>query len=166
MKIEEVSASSQIITVQKLANEIWNEYYPAIIGQDQVDYMLKTFQSTQAIQDQLNKGYRYFLLHKNEDAIGYFSIQRREDSLFLSKLYIRQSQRRKSYATQTVAFICALAHSQGVNSITLTVNKYNDTAIKSYEKMGFIRTGSLVQDISNGFVMDDFCYEYRCRTDK
>ncbi len=25
-----------------------------------------------------------------------------------------------------------------------------------YERMGFARTGSLVQDIGNGFVMDDF----------
>lgn len=41
----------------------------------------------------------------------------------------------------------------------LTVNKNNVKAIRAYEKTGFKNIGSLVQDIGNGFVMDDYKME-------
>jgi ribosomal protein S18 acetylase RimI-like enzyme len=45
----------------------------------------------------------------------------------------------------------------------LTVNKNNVNAIKAYEKMGFRNVGSLVQDIGDGFVMDDYAMEKTVR---
>ena len=46
----------------------------------------------------------------------------------------------------------------GINckSISLTVNKYNTDSIKAYEKMGFEKIDSVVMDIGNGYVMDDY----------
>jgi RimJ/RimL family protein N-acetyltransferase len=41
-------------------------------------------------------------------------------------------------------------------SIDLTVNKYNTNSIKAYEKMGFEKIDSVVMDIGNGYVMDDY----------
>ena len=35
----------------------------------------------------------------------------------------------------------------------------NIGAISAYEKLGFRKVGSLVQDIGSGFVMDDFAME-------
>ena len=34
----------------KLADEIWHEYWPAIIGDAQTDYMVEKFQSLEAIK--------------------------------------------------------------------------------------------------------------------
>ena len=42
----------------------------------------------------------------------------------------------------------------------LTVNKGNLRAVRAYEKFGFVRTEEQVSDIGNGFVMDDFVYEF------
>lgn len=42
--------------------------------------------------------------------------------------------------------------------VYLTVNKGNERAIKVYEKFGFIKTDSIVTDIGNGYVMDDYVY--------
>ena len=49
----------------------------------------------------------------------------------------------------------SLEHSK----IYLTVNKNNINAIRAYEKLGFKNIESLVSDIGNGFVMDDFKME-------
>ena len=41
----EVLTEHQIEIVESLAREIWTEHYVAIIGIEQVDYMLDRFQS-------------------------------------------------------------------------------------------------------------------------
>ena len=40
------------------------------------------------------------------------------------------------------------------------MNKYNANSIAVYEKLGFKRIGEGVTDIGNGYVMDDFFYQY------
>jgi len=159
VQIKEVFSPPEIITVQRLAHEIWNEYYPHIIGQDQVDYMLESFQSAKAILNKINAGHLYFLLKKDEKEIGYFAIQKQGSALFLSKFYIHKNARKQGYAKESLTFLKDYANEEGLNRILLTVNINNETAIKAYESLGFTKTGELIQDIGNGFKMDDYTYE-------
>lgn len=39
------------------------------------------------------------------------------------------------------------------------MNKYNTASIKVYKNLGFIIADSIVADIGNGFVMDDYIME-------
>jgi diamine N-acetyltransferase len=153
---EEVFNEAQIQTVEKLAYEIWNEHFTPIIGKAQVDYMLEKFQSIKAIAEQIEQGYQYYLLKTDEGFIGYTGVQPREDELFLSKLYIKSSQRGRGYGRKAVQFIESMAREKGLDKITLTVNKNNLDTIKAYEKFGFENLGPVVQDIGGGFVMDDY----------
>ena len=159
MQIKEVFSPPEIIAVSKLADEIWNEYYPPIIGQDQVDYMLENFQTARAILEQIQEGYHYFILKEGLTPIGYIALQRQDYSVFLSKLYILKEARKKGYAKEALLFLQEYAKKEGLHSISLTVNIHNRTAISVYERLGFIKTGSLVQDIANGVKMDDFSFE-------
>lgn len=44
----------------KLADEVWYEYWPPIIGKAQTDYMVDKFQSVDAIKfDMAEHGYEY-----------------------------------------------------------------------------------------------------------
>ena len=61
--IVEVMDSNQIKETAMLAHSIWNQHYTPIIGKEQVDYMLANFQSEQAIKEQMDEGYRYFLTY-------------------------------------------------------------------------------------------------------
>jgi RimJ/RimL family protein N-acetyltransferase len=153
---EEVFNEARIQMVETLAYEIWNEYFTPIIGKAQVDYMLEKFQSIKAISEQIEQGYQYYLLKTNEGFIGYTGVQPREDELFLSKLYIKSSQRGKGYGRKAVQFIESMAREKGLDTVTLTVNKNNLDTIKAYEKLGFDNLGPVVQDIGGGFVMDDY----------
>ena len=46
-----------------LADEIWHEYWPALIGDAQTDYMVEKFQSLNAFRtDIADNGYEYFFI--------------------------------------------------------------------------------------------------------
>ena len=154
-----VQTDKDIRVVANLAQIIWTEHYTPIIGLGQINYMLDKFQSKPAIQEQVKKGIQYFLLQFHGEFAGYFSFEPHEDFLFLSKLYVLKSARGNGMAKAALSFIESQAKKKGIPKIRLTVNKYNSKSILAYEKMGFINMGSIVQDIGNGFVMDDYVLE-------
>ncbi len=159
MLIETVSAENQIETIVGLACEIWNEHFTPIIGKAQVDYMLEKFQSKKVITEQIENGFLYFLIKNNNDYIGYLGVLAKDNRLFLSKLYIISAERGKGHGRKAIAFLEKLAIDKGLSKISLTVNKNNSATIKTYIKLGFENCGSIVQDIGNNFVMDDYKME-------
>ena len=155
----EVSTEYQVELVESLAREIWTEHYVPIIGKEQVDYMLGSFQSRQAIREQIRTGITYYLIKDDGAHIGYMAVQPKGRELFLSKIYVLSSRRGLGYGKKAVQFLEKVAKGLNLNKIALTVNKNNVNSIKAYEKIGFKNVGSVVQDIGNGFVMDDYKME-------
>ena len=145
--------------IAELASIIWHEHYTPIIGVSQVEYMLDKFQSANAIQQQINKGYQYYSITYEENTVGYLAIKKEASKLFLSKIYVSKTHRGLGIGKSAMVFIEQKAIKESCTSIYLTVNKYNTNSIKAYEKTGFINTGAIVQDIGNGYVMDDFIME-------
>ncbi|MCP9198834.1 GNAT family N-acetyltransferase [Gramella sp. GC03-9] len=158
-RIIPVTGTKTIEPVARLAREIWTEHYTPIIGKDQVDYMLDKFQSATAIRQQLDQAVKYFLLEQDEEPVGYLSYRLEKDHLFLSKIYVLKSQRGKGIGKKALEFLKEQAGISGIQKIKLTVNKYNSNSIRAYEKMGFVQVDAIVQDIGNGFVMDDYVLE-------
>lgn len=146
-------------TIDALAKTIWTEHYTPIIGQEQVAYMLNKFQSTKVIEQQIKDGASYYLLVYNENPVGYFSFSQKGDALFLSKLYVLSTARGNGIGKKAMNFMETKVIELGLKKIELTVNKYNYNSIKAYEKMGFINIKAIVQDIGNGYVMDDYVLE-------
>jgi ribosomal protein S18 acetylase RimI-like enzyme len=164
IEIIKVSGHRLIRTVALLAREIWTEHFTAIIGREQVDYMLAKFQSAEAISRQIeSEGFLYYLLKEGSEYVGYTGIvpDKNKGELFLSKLYIKRGRRQQGYAKKTMWFIEDYAKQMGLDKITLTVNKNNAMAIEAYRKMGFENAGSVATDIGEGFVMDDYRMEKR-----
>jgi ribosomal protein S18 acetylase RimI-like enzyme len=146
-------------TIDALAKTIWTEHYTPIIGQEQVSYMLDKFQSTNVIEQQIKDGASYYLLVYNDNPVGYFSYSKKGDALFLSKLYVLSSARGNGIGKKAMNFMETKVIELGLKKIQLTVNKYNYNSINAYEKMGFINVKAIVQDIGNGYVMDDYVLE-------
>lgn len=142
--------------LEALAHEIWNEYFPPIIGQAQVDYMLEKFSSLEAIQRQTQEGYQYYFITQSGETAGYLTIKIDGDELFLSKLYIKAEHRGSGLGRLAMQFIRRQAENSASKYIRLTVNRDNASSIKAYEKMGFKTIEEKVMDIGSGFVMDDF----------
>jgi RimJ/RimL family protein N-acetyltransferase len=146
-------------TIVDLANRIWFEHYGPIIGEQQLAYMLENFQSALAIEEQVAKGMMYYILLHQDTPVGYFAFSRKKESLFLSKLYVLISMRGNGIGRMALTFIEAQVKELKLKKIALTVNKFNTNSIRAYEKMGFINIEAIVQDIGNGYVMDDYVME-------
>jgi len=154
---ERVQSLASIQIVAGLASTIWNEYYVPIIGQEQVNYMVATFQSAEAIEKQIQtENYEYYIIYHLSEASGYIGIKGSGDELFLSKFYVIKEKRGAGLGKEGLKFITNKAIELGANAITLTVNKNNISSIKAYEKMGFENTGAVIADIGAGYVMDDY----------
>ena len=79
--------------------------------------------------------------------------------LFLSKIYLKQSERGKGRSTQAMNFLEALTFARGLDKIWLTVNRNNDTAMPVYKRRGFQVIEEKAGDIGEGYVMDDYIME-------
>ena len=157
--IIEANSKSDYQTLASLATIVWTEHYVPIIGIKQVEYMLEKFQSAKTIEQQILAGANYYLLQSNNKDIGYLSISKKEESLFLSKLYVLSSVRGQGFGKIAMEFINNRAIALQCDKITLTVNKYNTNAIKAYEKMGFKKIKEVIFDIGEGYIMDDYYME-------
>lgn len=146
-------------TIEELSSIIWKEHYTDIIGYRQVDYMLKKYQSAEAIKDQIEEGALYYLITHQGSTVGYLSYYKKTDCLFLSKIYILKESRGKGIGKKAMHYLETTAEHLGYKTLSLTVNKNNKETIKAYEKMRFKRVRDIVIDIGNNFVMDDYIME-------
>lgn len=157
MEIREITSSDDILAIETLAKIIWNEHFTPIIGKDQVAYMLEKFLSKEVISSSiLNDGYCFYGLYEEDTLIGFTSIHAEDTMLFLSKLYILKEHRGKAYASTTISFLMKLVQTKKLQGIWLTCNKYNHTTLAIYKHLGFEIFDEAVNDIGNGYVMDDY----------
>ena len=155
-----VKTAEEIDRLAALAEEIWREHFTPILPAGQVDYMLEKFQSAPAMTRQLREEhYRYFFIQKDGSPIGYTGVRPEDGKLFLSKLYLRKSERGKGYAGETFSFLEDLCRREGLSAIWLTVNRHNNGPIAVYRKKGFTVIREQVADIGGGYVMDDYVME-------
>lgn len=150
----------QIGRLAEMASAIWHEYFPCILTEEQIDYMVDKFQSERAVTDQIeNGGYRYFFITYWGNRIGYTALKPEQKTLFISKVYLSVEYRGKGLGTLAVKEIFRLYSDEGFHSAYLTVNKLNAKAIKTYERNGFTKVREQKADIGNGFYMDDYVME-------
>ena len=159
INFHEVKSNSDLLLIECMANTIWHEHYTPIIGHEQVVYMLDKFQSVNTMKAQIDAGYHYFTINKDDHSMGYLSFNKRNKELFLSKIYVLKESRGKGIGKKAMTFVLDMAKGLGCRKVSLTVNKYNHNSIRAYESIGFVNKQELVQDIGGGFVMDDYLME-------
>lgn len=151
-----IKTDEQLDCFAKLASTIWHEYFTCIISNEQIDYMIDKFQSKKAIAQQLKDGYQYYFVSVDGEICGYTGFCKKEDYLFLSKLYMKKECRGQGTGRKTLEFIEEYAKKHCMNKIQLTVNKYNLSTIAAYDKWGFEIIADKMFDIGGGFFMDDY----------
>jgi hypothetical protein len=92
-----VHSEQQIADIAYLAQEIWQEHYLPIVGQEQIDYMLKKFQCERAIAKQLTDGYEYYSVTYDKRSAGYMAVISNvsDASLMISKIYVHLADRKQ-----------------------------------------------------------------------
>lgn len=157
-----VNTPKDCCTLAELADCIWHEYWPAIIGEAQTNYMVEQFQSLAAIERDLKENnYEYWLLYENDRIVGYTGgyVDEKTNRFFISKIYLLAKERGRGFASQTIHFYEELCRSRKLKAMYLTVNKHNNLGIRAYEGKGFKTIDAVKTDIGEGFVMDDYIME-------
>jgi RimJ/RimL family protein N-acetyltransferase len=153
------SSYQDIELIRSLAREIWTTCYPGIISMEQIEYMLGLMYSSGTIHKELDNGVIWEVMEYNNKPIGFLSVTVTSDQIAkLNKLYMKTDHHGKGFGQQALQHVVAMAGQLNLKQVYLTVNKENVNAIKAYERFGFKRTDSVVNDIGEGYVMDDFIY--------
>lgn len=172
----QVERDEEVETLAHMAHHIWNEYWPALIGQAQTDYMVEKFQSLTALRiDIADNGYEYWFIMEQEDEspceldgglpagriVGYTGGHSEPETnrFFISKIYLLKEHRGKGLCSETLRFYEQLCRDRGLSALYLTVNKQNELGIRAYKGNGFEVIDAVETDIGEGFVMDDYIME-------
>ena len=84
INIVECKNEDDLKEVAILAEKIWHEFFPGIISEAQIDYMVEQFQSFDAMQDQVkHQQYHYHKVYEGDELVGYIGLQNQPDRLFL-----------------------------------------------------------------------------------
>ena len=163
LRIIPVTNMELVYSLVPVAEEIWREHYIPIIGENQVEYMLEKFLSADALVEQINSGYEYFLFSYDYTFAGFAGILEEDGKLFLSKLYVDEEFRGKGIGKYMFEKIIEICKMRKLTKIWLTCNRHNTNTLAIYEHLGFQKVREEVTDIGNGYVMDDFILEYEIK---
>ena len=156
------ASPAEILNIRELAVDIWNEYYPAIIGAEQVEYMLGKLYSEAALLDQMHKGQAFWLIRLEDIVCGFAAVSKEaEGRYFLNKFYIQQHSRAKGLGLAVFRELLNLY--PDLQEMRLQVNRQNVVAINFYFKAGFVIEKSADFDIGDGYFMNDFVMVYKVK---
>lgn len=157
-----IEPTTDFAALQSLAQTIWREYYPAIIGAAQVEYMLAKMYAPAVLAEDARRGVHFARIEDETvpgTVFGFLGCEVSGEVCKLHKLYVLASARGRGVGQRALAYVEAYAREHGATRVRLNVNKHNITAQRAYERGGYTRARSEVIDIGGGYVMDDFVYE-------
>jgi GNAT superfamily N-acetyltransferase len=146
--------------LSEMALEIWTEYYSTFLDTDLPNYVVRTFQSEEAIREQIGKGYLYSFIMNGDIKAGYLCILPEGDSLFMSKYYLKKECRGKGIGSKAMDEILKKGREMKKKRVYLRVNRFNPS-IEIYKHKGFVVIEEKKEDLGNGLFLDDFVMEYR-----
>lgn len=150
---------ADIDAIAALARVVWQDAYPGIITQAQIDYMLEQRYAPQRLRDELTTpGIAWDAARVDGALAGFASTLPggAPGELKLDKLYVDPARQRLGVGGALIAHAARRACDAGCGTLILAVNKHNVRAIAAYRKHGFAVRDAVRVDIGNGFVMDDF----------
>jgi len=145
--------------VSDLAGVIWRACYPGIITPAQIDYMLAQMYALEVLADEIrSQGIRYDLLLVGDQPAGFASWGPAPESgvMKLHKIYLLPEKQGRGLGSRLLQHCEREVGTAGARRLILCVNKRNAKAIAAYQRNGFTIAESIVTDIGNGFVMDDY----------
>ena len=159
LTFREISTDTELKELALLAHRIWNDHYPTIIGHKQVDFMLERMYSLESLKDQIYNNNNIFICaFLRSEMVGFISYSKtNEDDYIIHKLYVNTKFHKRGIGRSLFSHVFG---NMEFNTIRLTVNRQNYTAINFYFRIGFIIEKIIDIDIGEGFFMNDFVMLY------
>lgn len=142
-----------VADIARLATIVWRAHYPGIISHEQIDYMLAKMYDLDVLRSEIAAGITYLRAVENGQLFGFAAYGPANNEIKLHKLYVDRQHQRRGIGK---ALINHVERACDGRALMLTVNRRNHKAIAAYQKHGFVIRESVVADIGDGFVMDDY----------
>ena len=113
-----VAKAKYIHMTADLASEVYKRCFPA----KQLDAIVESFQSADAIEEDIDNDVNYFLVFLGSQLIGYFAWKMENTSLHLLHLYLKPAYRGKAIGRDIVASCERLARGEGRGRVWCGVN--------------------------------------------
>ncbi len=133
-----IATESDILLLQKLADEIWYQHYPGILCVEQINYMLDALYNQETISQEIRLGFFWVILKYNDSAAGFIACEMEsKKTCKLHKIYIYPRLHGLGIGRKAIDLAKEYARSQGADVLKLNVNRGNKESIKAYQAMGF-----------------------------
>ena len=145
--------------ISELAGVIWRACYPGIISNAQIDYMLTRMYSLDVLRDEIrSQGIHYKCLLMDGKLVGFASYGPTSEPgvMKLHKLYVLPELHGRGLGSRLLQHVEREVRAGKGRRLILSVNKRNAKAIAAYQRNSFVIADSVVTDIGDGFVMDDY----------
>lgn len=80
-----------------------------------------------------------YWIYGQEEILGFISYSNLYDSFDLNYIWVEEKSRKSGIASSLMNVMIEQAHNSHVSTITLEVCETNESAIKLYEKFGFVK---------------------------
>lgn len=156
-----VATRSDLPVLAALADRIWRAYYPGIISQGQIEYMLERGYAVPTLEDELESGVLFPLIYDRKNAIGFAAYGPTDTPLKakLHKLYLDTAYHGFGLGQILLEWIESSARLNRYTHLALQVNKNNAKGIAAYRRRGYTIEREVVVDIGQGYLMDDYVME-------
>ena len=151
-------AKEELLLIQGIAQATWPSTFAGLLSEAQIAYMLNWMYALPMLESQVEQGHNFLVAEEQGDAIGFagFELNHMEGpKAKLHKLYLLPSSQGKGVGKALLLEVAKRAREAGQKSLVLNVNKYNEKAINFYRALGFVTIRQEVNDIGQGYVMDD-----------
>jgi GNAT superfamily N-acetyltransferase len=153
------ATAADLPAISQLAGVIWRACYPVIITHAQIDYMLARMYALEVLRDEIrSQGIHYDRLLVDDKMVGFASHGPTAEAgvVKLHKLYLLPELHGRGLGSRLLQHVEHEVRAAGARRLILSVNKRNAKAIAAYRRNGFDVADSVVTDIGQGFVMDDY----------
>lgn len=143
--------------VVDLAGRVWRAHYPGIITPQQIETMLAQRYRPVLVRQFIARGDIWLAARAEGVLVGFaHGHPLTEEDYKLDKLYVDLDWQRQGIGGKLIDALAARVVGQGFNRLVLRVNRRNQNGIQAYLKHGFTVVTIHLEDIGNGFIMDDY----------
>jgi len=149
---------NELPILKDLAYRIWPSTYKEILSQEQMAYMLNWMYSIETLEESLESDHYFFAIFDENRALGFVDIELNSsevNEMKLQKIYVLPEKQGLGLGKKLLNFAIDFGKKQGVNHLTLQVNRFNK-AVNFYRHAGFEIIDEQDFDIGNGYFMNDY----------
>lgn len=150
---------SQIIELYELIKEIWSEFF-SFETPEKFNYILDFINIDNIKSEINNENFCYYFVNYKNKNVGFVMCEKSENSLNLSRFYIKKRFRRKGIGKEIFGKIIDIARKEDFKTIILFCDIKNKEAIKLFLKLGLIKTQILARYIGSGFYSEEIKFKY------